>query len=145
MTRKIKLIAGAIVVVLTLFLLFLKLYIFRNSDTSVGSRKADTELNAGELIKSFETDELSANARYLNKVIEVKGIVDNIADTKNDITVYLKEKGKTAGVMCSFAKIELKHKTLKPGDTAIIKGVCNGYLMDVVLNKCAVVKQPVTP
>ncbi len=140
MTRKIKFIAGAIVVVLVLFLLFLKLYIFRYSDTSVSSRKAEAELNAGELVKYFETDEQSANAKYLNKVIEVKGVVDNITDTKNDITVYLKEKGTTAGVMCSFAKNELKPNALKPGDTARIKGVCNGYLMDVVLNKCVIEK-----
>lgn len=140
MARKIKLIAGVIVIVLVLFLLFLKLYIFRNSDTSVSSRKADVELNAGELMKSFETDEQSANTKYLNKIIMVKGIVDNITDTKNDITVYLKEKGNTGGVMCSFSKFEYKHEALKIGDTAKIKGVCNGYLMDVVLNKCAIEK-----
>lgn len=135
----------AVVLLLALIgILFVKFYVFKKADESVASKKADVEITADDLVKSFEADEKSANARYLSKILLVKGTIDNVADTKNDtateITVYLKEKGKTSGVMCSFNKHVFKKDSVKPGDSVSIKGICSGYLMDVVMNKCALVK-----
>ncbi len=132
-------IAIAVLLVLAAFL-FVKFYIFKKADTSVVSKKADIVMEAGDLVKSFETDEKSANVKYLNKIIVVKGEVDNITDTKADITVYIKQKGKTSGIMCSFDRTEFQRNVVKIGDQVSIKGICSGYLMDVVLNKCTVEK-----
>ena len=143
-SKKLGILAVIIFIIAILGFIFIKFYIFRKSDVSVASKKPDIEITATDLVKNFEADEKSADAKYLSKIILVKGIIDNIADTKTDtipeITVYLKEKGSTSGVMCSFDKSTYKKDILKPGDSVHIKGICNGYLMDVVLNKCAVVK-----
>jgi hypothetical protein len=130
---------GVVLIVLGV-VLFIRFYIFKEAATSVASKKADIILEAGDLVNSFETDEKTANTNYLNKIVEVKGVVDNVADSKSDISVYLKQKGKTSGVMCSFDKAEYQKNPVKPGDHVSIKGICSGYLMDVVLNKCAVKK-----
>lgn len=130
---------GVILIALGIFL-FVKFYIFKKADVSVASKKPDIEMVAGDLVKGFETDEKAANTKYLNKIIEVKGVVDNVTETKADVTVYLKEKDKTAGIMCSFDKLEFQKNLVKAGDQVRIKGICSGYLMDVVLNKCAVEK-----
>jgi hypothetical protein len=141
MWKKIKkYILPAIILVALAVFLFVKFYIFKVSDTSVSSRKADIELTAIDLLKSFEADEKAANTQYLNKVVQVKGLVDNVTESKADFAVYLKEKDNTSGVMCSFDKSEFQKNPIKAGDQVSIKGICNGYLMDVVLNKCAVEK-----
>ena len=131
-----------IIVIIVVFGLAVLMFfhIFKKADITVASKKVDVEIVASILQKNFETDEKTANAKYLNKIIVVSGIVDNITDTKEDITVYLKPKDKTSGVMCSFDKTVFKKSSIKPGDQVKIKGICNGYLMDVVLNKCAIVK-----
>jgi len=137
---------GLVAVVLIAFVgfLFIKLYIFKKPDASVASKKPDVEITARDLVNSFETNEKSANTKFLAKIILVQGVVNNVAETKSDtaseITVYLKDKEETSGVMCSFNKSVLTKDQLKPGDSVKIKGICSGYLMDVVLNKCAIVK-----
>lgn len=147
MTKRNKIITiGLVVILLVAFIgfLFIKLYVFKKPDASVASKKPDVEITAKDLVNSFETNEKTANAKFLAKIILVQGVVDNVAETKSDtaseITVYLKDKEETSGVMCSFNKSVLQKDLLKPGDSVKIKGICSGYLMDVVLNKCALVK-----
>ena len=54
--------------------------------------------------------------------------------------IYLKNPEDAAGIMCGFDKTAIDKSNLKPGDTIRIKGICTGYLMDVVLNKCTLEK-----
>jgi len=124
------------IIILGVFL-FVKFYIFRKSDDSVASKNAYYTIEAVDLLNSFETDETSANKKYLDKVIEVTGIVDNFVTTKTETNVYLRQPGKTSGIMCSFNTSEFQKQPIKSGDRVKIKGICSGYLLDVVLNKCS--------
>lgn len=139
--KKLGVLALIALILIILIGIFIKVYIFRKADVSVASKKADVEISAGDLAASFESDEKAANAKYLSKIILVKGVVESISESKSDtasqVSVYLKEKGSTAGVMCSFDKTTFPKDKIKQGQTVYIKGICDGYLMDVVLNKCA--------
>ena len=137
MSNKLRWILTITISVALMLVIFVKFYVFKNAETSVSSKKADIVMLAGELLKDFNTDENLANNKYLNKIITVKGLVDNIADNKTDVSVYLKLKDETSGVLCSFDRAEFKKSAIKAGTQVSIKGICSGYLMDVVLNKCA--------
>lgn len=115
-------------------------YTFRQTENSVASKKADIELDADKLIAFFETNEDSANVAFLNKIIVVTGNVDNIKQDNSVVTVYLKNQGSTTGIICSFDKSIIDIGVIKPGEPLKIKGICTGYLLDVVLNKCSIEK-----
>jgi uncharacterized protein YpmB len=119
---------------------FVYLYTFRKADLSVASKKADIEIKAADLLKNFTEKEDSANTAYLDKILSVNGIIDKVTEDSASITVYLKNPEDVAGVMCCFHKSTIDKSTLQPGTAVYVKGICTGYLMDVVLNKCAVVK-----
>lgn len=114
------------------------LYVFRKADLSVASKKADVEIKASELLKRFTDDENAANASFLDKVIIIDGLINSITEDSTSVSVYLKNADEAAGVQCGFDKTAIDKSTLKPGDAIRIKGICTGYLMDVVLNKCTV-------
>ena len=114
-------------------------YIFRPGNTSV-KKGADFELNATELVNAFEMNEEDANAKYLGKIIQVTGRVDDITIEKEVVTVTLKNAEDISGVICSFDGSSYPEEELDTGQTVSIKGICSGYLLDVVLNKCTVVK-----
>ncbi len=137
MSGKLRWALTIIISVALIMSIFVKVYVFKNAETSVTSKKADITMEAGQLVKDFSSNENSANTKYLNKIITVKGFVDNVADNKADVSVYLKLKDETSGVLCSFDRAEFKKNAIKAGTQVSIKGICNGYLMDVVLNKCA--------
>ena len=115
-------------------------WVFREQEKSVGSRKANYEFASEKLVNEFEKDENSANKLYLNKVIEVSGNIDSFSENEKEITVLLKNSGEQSGVSCSFDKSVTLTSTFKKGDAIKVKGICNGYLIDVVLNRCTITK-----
>lgn len=119
---------------------FIYLWTFRKAEVSVGSQKAAFVMNADELLKQFEDDETSANTTYLDKVILVKGPVSSFTEDSLVTTVYLKDPEAISGVLCSFNNSVIDTGKLSTGEIVQVKGLCSGYLLDVVLNKCILVK-----
>ena len=130
--------AGIILVVLLGFMGWH--WMFRPADTNVASKKTEVVIEADELIKAYTTNEDSTNSLYLNKVVAVTGNIDNIIEKDQEISVYLKKKEESTGVMCSFYKTEFDKNINKVGQVISVKGICTGFLMDVVLTKCSIVK-----
>ena len=103
-------------------------------------RKAspDYRVEATQLLKAFETDEISANDQYLGKIIEVAGTVASAATDENGLTtVTLASDNPFGGVICEMdALSQHSRKEFNPGESITMKGKCTGYLMDVVLVRC---------
>jgi len=131
-------IALALVFIGIIFGTFVYLYTFRKADLSVTSQKADIEIKAYDLLQKFTDNEELANKAYLDKIIAVTGVIDKITEDSTSVSIYLKNPEDMSGVMCGFNKSTIDKSSLKVGETALIKGICTGYLMDVVLNKCSI-------
>jgi hypothetical protein len=112
-------------------------YTFKKPARTAASEEAVFAVSAKDLATEFESDENAANTKYLNKVIKVHGTVVSISESETETSVTLKEVDSSAGVTCSFEKESFDKSKLKPGQKVFIKGICSGFLMDVVLNKCA--------
>ncbi|MGZ3944349.1 MAG: OB-fold protein [Mucilaginibacter sp.] len=115
-------------------------YVFEYSKTH--HRNVENEdavvVTATQIVKEYESNEKSANTKYLNKAIEVKGVVEKKEkDQAGNTTLTLKSGDQFSNIFC----------TLKSGAPAvkdsvvIVKGVCTGFLSDVVLND-AVIESP---
>lgn len=115
-------------------------FTFRSAETSVSSEVPAYTLEAASLLQSFENNEDSANALYLDKIVEVSGRVDAVAADSLGYTVYLKEADAISGILCSFDREALDTAMIRAGGTVAVKGRCSGYLLDVNLNRCAIVK-----
>jgi hypothetical protein len=129
-----------IIVIIVLFVIIASYlvvsYVFRPADTDVASRKADFETEVSALVNEFMADEDGSYARYLNKIIVVKGTVYKISEEMTGLSVYLKEPEDMAGVICSFHMQSFNASKVTVGEKVSIKGKCTGYLFDVVLTKC---------
>lgn len=109
-----------------------------NKPHQTADQKPFVTLSATELFKAFESDETSANQNYLDKVIEVHGEVSEVSqDMDNHTIILFKSSDPIFGIRCT-----LENNTIhpKPGDTIHLKGICKGYLSDVVLTHCIPVK-----
>jgi hypothetical protein len=95
------------------------------------------KINAQELLKQFETNESGATSRYTDKTISVGGIVSYTNVTDTSASIYLNDASSVASVICVFQKDSYKESNkLKTGDSVTIKGICSGYLMDVIMVRC---------
>jgi len=126
-----------IVIIVIVGILLIWRYLFRSTDDSVKDVKVNVEIIATDLLQAYETDEDEANNLYLNQIIKVTGYVSEIDELESGFSVYLKDNDETSGILCGFSKKSFSDKSVIVGDSVTIKGLCTGYLLDVVLNKCA--------
>lgn len=109
-------------------------YMFTKKVPGLEDIKADYTLTADEVFNSFDSNEDEASKKYIGKVIKVTGKVISKKEADNQYTITLEAENAIAGgINCSFRE--------NPGiiekETMItVKGRCQGFLMNVVLNNC---------
>lgn len=113
------------------------MYYLEDADSSV--LKPDYVISAEELQKAFLDNESSASAKYVNKIVEVKGRVSSIEPGEGKTANISLDTGtEVSEVICTLDSGNIPLQ-LKTGDMATIRGKCSGYLMDVLLNNCSVI------
>jgi hypothetical protein len=103
---------------------------------SIEQEKALT-ITASQLAADYESNETGANKKYLDKAILVKGAIADLASNQEHKTVVTLQGTDMIGVQCTLQGTETG---LKNGDVIEVKGFCTGYLTDVVLDRCILVK-----
>ena len=103
--------------------------------------EADFVLASADLFKAYEANEVEANAKYLNSLIEVKGIVREISPTEaGGYTLILGSNTDMFGVSCAFEPNDAQGlEKIQSGMEVTIKGLCSGMLMDVNLSRCILI------
>jgi hypothetical protein len=91
-----------------------------------------------EVIAMFKKDQEKANAEFIEKIIEVEGEIKEISFLNDRHTIILNSKSFTQSfVMCDMSPLENdKINKLTVGDTVVLRGVCKGYLLDVIMLNC---------
>jgi hypothetical protein len=116
------------------------LYMYNLKHTDMAKAKPDYVITATQLQKEFEDNETTASTKYTNKILEVSGKIASIKPAENKvITINLVTGSDLSAVICTFPAINDPSK-LKAGDEITLRGECSGFLMDVLLNNCAVIK-----
>lgn len=102
------------------------------------SKEKGIKITAVAIFDSFANNEQAANISFLNKAVEVTGTVTNVKTNQaGNTVVYLKSDDPVFGVNCTFK--QNPGKIIK-GEHITFKGICTGYLSDVVVNQGVLVK-----
>jgi len=113
-------------------------YVFEYSKIhhrNVADEKGIT-IEATVLVRDFQKDETTANAKYLNKAVEVIGNLAEInKDQAGNTTLTLKSDDPLSYVFCTLKTKEALHVK----DSSMkVKGICTGFLSDVVINEAII-------
>lgn len=132
-----------IAAVLLLLLIAFGGYSLYNKPTrNLTDETADLSLPAPELYRQFSENEATANQQYLDKVLQVKGVLQNVSrGNDGSLNLTLDAGSPMGGVTCEIPGTNIPEGlNLKTGREMTVKGQCTGFLMDVVLVKCVVVQ-----
>lgn len=114
------------------------LYVWNKPQRNVQDEKA-VPIAATAIFDSFTVNETKANELYLNKAIQVTGEVSEVKKNQDgQAVVYLKSTDPVFGVNCTFKE---DPGPLEKGTTITFKGICTGYLSDVIINQGIIVKE----
>jgi DNA/RNA endonuclease YhcR with UshA esterase domain len=113
---------------------------YNKPHVDVSEASADITISANKILEEFSSDETTANSKYLEKIIEVKGVVSETKLEKEKGIITLKTNDDFGSVLCHLSdEATGKMCTLKEGQTITVKGICTGYLMDVIIIKSEII------
>jgi len=113
-------------------------YQYSRPHASVQDKQTAFTITADSLFAAFSANEPVASKTFMNKVLEVKGIVQDLTTSDRQPILLLQTQG-TGLVNCLMAVDSATiFSTIKKNSTVIIKGKCSGFLMDVNLVDCVI-------
>ncbi|NER13443.1 hypothetical protein GWK08_08350 [Leptobacterium flavescens] len=134
----------AILFFVGLLILYAGLYRIFFKEVDMIKTPAEIRISSEHLVASFLANEPLANNRYVEKVIEVQGIIDEITYLNDRYTVFLQGGDKWSCLMCDMQPDQIeKVKKLKPGQKVLLKGICKGFLKDAILLNCVLLNQKI--
>jgi tRNA_anti-like len=102
------------------------------------------KVTATKLIADYKANEVSADAKYKSKIVEVSGLVDTIGKDLLDTPYIALSNGEQYSfekVQCMFSKSnEAELANVTKGDRITLKGEVSGKLGNVLVRGCAIVK-----
>jgi len=111
---------------------------FSKTADSTDDLKTEITMSAASLFEAFENDEQTANKKYLDKIVEVTGKVLSTKTQNEKTTISLETNDMLGTIFCEMESEPTA--TPKNGEEVKIKGICTGYLTDVVLVRSVLIK-----
>jgi hypothetical protein len=143
MTKKRMIIGGIVVIIMVAA--FYGWYQYNRTVQGLSDVQADYSVNASALINEFVSNEDSANKKYLNKILSVKGMIKNIESAES--TIVLGDTSDMSGVRCVLDSSDhFTTGSLQRGAVITVKGAITGFNKDetgllgsdVQLNRCII-------
>jgi hypothetical protein len=146
--NKKRIIIGGIVSIIVLVAVY-GWYQYNRTVQGLANVSADFSVNAKELINEFVSNEESANKKYLNKILSVKGMVKNVEEGQGGGTIVLGDTTEMSAVRCVLdSSANTTAASLQKGAMVTVKGAITGFNKDetgllgsdVQLNRCVISK-----
>jgi hypothetical protein len=97
---------------------------YQQKTPDVVNQKPDVTIDASDLLAAFGEDTAIARKQYINKIIEVSGLVKK-ADTS---AIVLGDTDSESSIVCGIDRRHVDdYKRIKVGSTTTIQGNCVGY------------------
>ena len=127
------------ILIIGLLGIFIGYKMYNKPHINVAEKPVEITIIANTLLADFSSDETKANTKYLDKIIAVKGRVANVEFNGEKAAISLQTEDDFGSVVCYLVKDEFKKSAeMKEGQEVILKGICTGFLMDVILVKCVI-------
>lgn len=132
-------IALGVVLLIAVVGIGIALYYYNLKPRDLQKAKPDFVISASDLQGEFEKDETGSSARYINKIIEITGEVSKFEEVeKGSWNLTIETGNDLSKIICTFPAFD-DPGIIVPGRKVTVRGECSGFLMDVLLNNCALI------
>jgi len=126
---------------LVLFVIIFAGYKYYNKPhIDVAETSANLSIEYQSLIDEFTNNETEANSKYLDQIVQVTGPIVKLDTVRGKLIISLGKEKMFGNVTCHLTAEETEKKyDLKEGQVITLKGICTGYLANVVLVKSVLI------
>ncbi len=122
---------------ITALIIRIGVYKYYESPPSTTDVSAEAQVSAIAIMDSYESDESAANHHYLNKYVDITGVVSKMV-TNEKCSVYLITNSLLGYVIAELSNCD-DIEGLSKGSSITVRGLCSGYLSDVILVRSIIV------
>jgi hypothetical protein len=116
-------------------------YLWNKPHENMERSKPNFTIEAAQLFAEYNADQTAADAKYLDKTVEVRGVVKEVTKEEGSVKIIL-ETGSDFSVLCTLDALSKHPRTDFPvGEKVTFKGKCTGFNLDVQLERCVEVKE----
>lgn len=106
---------------------------------NLDNESAELVLSSNDLLNSYTKNEEKSDSLYAGKIIEITGTIKEITYLNNRNTIILNSNSETFGVICDVNPNQKeKINQLQKNQSIQVKGICKGFLKDVILLNCSI-------
>ncbi len=128
-----------ILLVILLSILYFTEPFFKLGNKNIENEVTEHNLNASDLVNYYANNEAKANLLYTGKIIEITGTIKEISYLNDRNTIILNSNSETFGVICDINPNQKeKLHQLKQHQKIKVKGICKGFLKDVIFLNCSI-------
>ncbi len=111
--------------------------LYNKSHKNLNEVKADFMVAPADLLAEFESDETAAQTKYLNKIIQITGVLLDIQKVAEKTIWIISTGDPLSNIQCEMDERYISdiQDKVKIGNKVTIQGFCSGKLMDIVLNQ----------
>ncbi len=109
------------------------------------SAPAAIDITVEELLSAYEAGGVAADAKFVNQILSVTGVVDRI-EVKDNLDIYYitlssAEQNRLQNLRCVFdSKYGSELNQLTAGQTVTVQGKYDGSIMDICMRDCVLVR-----
>lgn len=116
---------------------FIAYKMYNKPHADVAATPIMKDLTAEALITAFKENEAEANTKYLDRTIGVTGKIISVKTENNKTIIQLDANDPMSTIICNLDPLRDDHRTnFKEGESVHFKGICSGFLSDVILERC---------
>ncbi len=120
---------------------FIAYKMYNKPHADVAATPMMKDVTSEELITAFKENETEANKKYLDRTIGVTGKIISVKTENNKTIIQLDTNDPMATILCNLDPLRDDHRTdFREGEMVHMKGICSGYLSDVILDRCVEIK-----
>lgn len=112
-------------------------FMYNKPHQNMAKAKVEVTTSSTDLFAEYEANETTANEKFLGKIVEVTGVIQEVQMDGAEKKLILEGDGMMFGVICNMDELIDTHRTdFKAGNSVTLKCTCSGLLMDVVMKRC---------
>ena len=120
--------------------LIIGIRLYNKPHVDINKASADLAVRAEAVLQEYEANEVHANKKYVDKIIEVEGRITKVTFDNGNSIVTLEGGDGRPGIICHMLPEDnLNVLKYKEHSSVRIKGICTGYLIDVMMVRCVFV------
>lgn len=101
----------------------------------------DAKMSTQEFLSEVYINESSVSEEFIEKTIEINGVIDEITFKNNTYTLLLSGGENSKHILCEMRKgQETVLNSYKKNDSITIKGVYKGSLLDAIFLHCIIIE-----